>query len=189
MKPVLSVFIFLLGLNAHAEVGFKNGNQKTAVLAQGRIVVHCQSSSPGGPTYGSFNCREEILTSGEYDYFVGPADTKGDSVTLTALHQDGSQRTKTVAYDSNKGQSKKSINLWIATLLQRPLLDPGKNTVRYKITLNDKVTASGEFIAEVKDGGTKTCSRTGSYWSNNSSDCQNGTSMCRRYFNENNYCL
>lgn len=189
MKSVLSILICLLALNAQAEVGFKNGNQKTAVLAQGRIVVQCQSSSPGGPSFGHFTCREEILTSGEYDYFVGPAGAKGDSVTLTALHQDGSQRTKTVAYDSSKGQSKKSINLWIATLLQKPLLDPGKNVVRYKITLNDKVTASGEFISEVKDGGTKTCSRTGSYWSNISSDCQNGSSMCSRYFNENNYCL
>ncbi|WP_041577269.1 hypothetical protein [Bdellovibrio bacteriovorus] len=191
MKSVFSVFIFLLGLSAHAEVGFKNGNQKTAVLAQGRIVVHCfgNGSNPGGPSYGSFVCREEILTAGEYDFFVGPAGVKGDSVTLTALHQDGSQRTKTVDYDSAKGQSKKSINLWIATLLQRPLLDPGTNTVRYKITSNGKVTASGEFIAEIKDGGTKNCSRNGSYTSNMPSDCQNGTSMCRRYFNENNYCL
>ena len=189
MKLVLSLVMCMLGLSAQAEVGFKNGNQKTAFLSQGRIVVHCQSNTPGGPIFGSFDCRQEILTSGEYDYFVGPAGVKGDSVTLTALHQDGSQRTKTVAYDSAKGQSKKSINLWIATLLQRPLLDPGKNVVRYKITLNDKVTSSGEFIAEVKDGGTRTCSRTGSYWSNISSDCQNGSSMCSRYFNENNYCL
>lgn len=189
MKSALSVFICLLGLNAFADVGFKNGNTKTAILAQGRIHVSCFGNNPGGPSHGTFTCREEILLSGEYDYFVGPAGTKGDSVTLTALHQDGSQRSKTVDYDSAKGQSKKSFNLWIATLLQRPLLDPGTNTVRYKITSNGKVTASGEFVAEVKDGGTKNCSRSGSYTSNNPSDCQGGTSLCRRYFNENNYCL
>lgn len=189
MKSILSIFLCLVGLSAQADVGFKNGNQRNAILVQGRIVVHCSSSTPGGPAIGHFQCREEILSAGEYDYFVGPAGVKGDSVTLTALHADGSQRSKTVDYDSSKGQSKKSLNLWIATLLQRPLLDPGTNTVRYKITQNGKTTASGEFIAEVRDGGTRTCSRSGSYWSNISSDCQNGASFCRRYFNENNYCL
>lgn len=189
MKSILSIFICLIGLTAHAEVGFKNGNQRNAILVQGRITVDCSSSAPGGPTTGHFQCREEILSAGEYDYFVGPMGSKGDSVTLTALHTDGSQRTKTVDYDSTKGQSKKSINLWIATLLQRPLLDPGTNTVRYKITQDGKTTASGEFIAEVRDGGSRTCRRSGHYWSNLPSDCQNGASLCRRYFAENNYCL
>ncbi|KHD89065.1 MAG: hypothetical protein OM95_05760 [Bdellovibrio sp. ArHS] len=179
----------VFSFSSYAEVGFKNGNERTAVLSEGRIFVHCDGGIGGGPTSGSFRCTEEILLTGEYDYFVGPASVPGDEVTLVARHEDGSQRTKTVDYDSAKGRTKKQINLWIATLLQRPLLDPGKNIVSYKLTKNGKITAAGEFIATVKDGGRRTCSRSATYWSNISSDCQNGGSLCQRYFSENNYCL
>ncbi|WP_253696589.1 hypothetical protein [Bdellovibrio bacteriovorus] len=188
MKFALVLSILLGAFSSQAEVGFKNGNERTAVLSLGNIYVHCHASG-GGPSSGAFRCSEEILLSGEYDYFVGPSGVAGDEVILTARHEDGSQRTKTVDYDSGKGQSKKQINLWIATLLQRPLLDPGKNTVSFKISKNGKTTASGEFIANVKDGGRKTCSHSATYWSNNSRDCQNGGSFCQRYFRENNYCL
>lgn len=190
MRLSMFVTVLLATFVAKAEVGFKNGNNITAVLSQGEITVHCQDSGmPGGPTFGAFRCQEEILLTGEYDYFVGPQGVKGDNVSLTATHEDGSQRTKSVGYDSEKGQSTKTINLWIATLLQRPLLNPGKNVVAYKISLDGKTTSSGQFVATVKDGGRKVCSRRGVYWSNNSSDCQSGNNMCWRYFQENNYCL
>lgn len=188
MKAI--VLILLLGaLSAQADVGFKQGNDLTAVLSQGEIAVQCQSNGGGGPLYGRFRCQEDLLLTGEYDYFQGPAGVSADEVTLTAFHPDGSQRTKTVGYDSVKGLSSQRINLWIATLLQRPLLDGGSNRVSYKMTLNGKVSAQGEFIAVVKDGGKKVCSRRGTYWSHSTMDCQTGGSFCSQYFRENNYCL
>ncbi len=189
MKSI--VLVLLLGaFAAQADVGFQHGNDLTAVLSQGDIAVHCQSNGPGGgPSFGSFRCQEDILLTGEYDYFQGPAGVKADEVTLTAFHQDGSQRSKTVGYDSEKGLSSKRINLWIATLLQRPLLDVGTNRVTYKMIHNGKVSSQGEFTAVVKDGGRKTCTRRGTYWSSNSMDCQSGGSFCSQFFRENNYCL
>lgn len=129
------------------------------------------------------------MNTGEYDYFVGPEGVKADAITLTATHEDGSKRTKSESYDSAKGLSNKTFNLWISTLLQRPLLNPGKNTIAYKMTLGGKVVASGEFVADVKDGGAKFCKRRGNYWSANSSDCLNPANLCYRYLRDNNYCL
>jgi hypothetical protein len=185
----VTVFFIFFSIAAQAEVGFKNGNQLTAVLSQGEITVQCDGDNMGGPTFGSFICQEEILLTGEYDYFQGPAGIKADEVTLTALHQDGSQRAKSSGYDSEKGQSLKSFNLWISTLLQRPLLDFGLNKISYKMTSQGQKAAEGEFFAQVKDGGRRICPRRGHYYSHISSDCQSGFSLCHRFFNENNYCL
>ncbi len=185
------VWILLLSsFSANADVGFSQGNQLTAVVSQGEIFVQCTGDSVGGgPRYAHFYCQEDLILTGEYDYFVGPQGVAADEVTLTALHEDGSQRKKTVAYDSKAARSAKRFNLWISTLLQRPLLDPGLNRISYKMTLKGKLTAQGEFEVQVKDGGKKVCSRRGSYWSNNSMDCNSGSHFCGQFFRENNYCL
>lgn len=189
MKSVLFALLLSSGF-AQADVGFSKGNTLTAVLSQGEISVHCDASGPvGGPSFGVFRCQQDLILTGEYDYFQGPAGVIADDVTLTAVHEDGSKRTKNVGYDSANGRSSKKINLWIATLLQKPLLDPGVNQVSYVMTRNGKTVATGAFVATVKDGGTKVCSRRGVYWSNSSMDCQSGGSFCSQFFYENNYCL
>lgn len=189
MKTIVFLIALVTG-SAHAEIGFKNGNNVTSVLSQGEITVHCQASGPGGgPATSFYRCEQDILVSGEYDYFRGPEGVNADEVTLVAFHQDGSQRTKSVAYDSKKGQSAKSINLWIYTLLQRPLLEMGTNRVTYSMTLNGKRVSQGEFVATVRDGGVKTCSHPGTYWSGVGSGCQSAAVYCNQYFSENNYCL
>lgn len=183
-------FLFLSSFSANADVGFSQGNQLTAVLSQGEIAVHCTADGIGGGARTAlYLCQEDLILTGEYDYFVGPQGVAADEVTLTAQHEDGSQRTKTVAYDAKEARSAKRFNLWISTLLQRPLLDPGLNRVSYKMTLKGKMTAQGEFEVEVKNGGKKVCSRRGTYWSNNSIDCNSSSHFCSQYFRENNYCL
>lgn len=189
MKFILGVLL-LGALSANADVGFSQGNQLTAILAQGEIAVHCSGDGTGiGARYARYLCQEDLLMTGEYDFFIGPQGVVADEVTLTAQHEDGSRRTKTVAYESKANRSAKRLNLWISTLLQRPLLNPGINRVSYKMTLAGKMTAQGEFDVEVKDGGKKVCSRRGTYWSNSSLDCTSGSSFCGQYFRENNYCL
>lgn len=194
MKLALAFFVIFASVAAHAEIGFKKGNRLTAVLTQGDILVQCSGSGgfppgTGGPSSASFRCQEEVITTGEFDYFVGPERIQADAVTLTATHADGSTRTKKSGYDSAKGQSTDTFNLWIATLFQRPLLDVGLNKITYTLTYKGKTTSSGKFEATVKDGGRKVCQRRGSYWSPNASDCQNPSAMCSRYFSENNYCM
>lgn len=183
-------FLFFSSFSANAGVGFSQGNQLTAVFSQGEITVYCSADGAGGAgRYARYLCQEDLILTGEYDYFVGPQGVMADEVTLTALHEDGSQRKKTVAYDSQAARSAKRFNLWISTLLQRPLLNAGMNRISYKMTLNGKLTAQGEFDVEVKDGGKKVCSRRGNYWSNNSTDCNSGSHFCNQFFRENNYCM
>ena len=190
MKKYALLGLLITAFSAHADTGLKNGNNVSSVYIQGEIAVQCQVN-PGTTTPGNamFRCEDDILLPSEYDYFVGPQRIQSDQVTLVATHDDGSTRTKTVGYDSAKGQSTEQINLWISTLLQRPLLNPGNNTIDYTITYKDKITGRGQFKVTVKDGGTKTCKRTGFFWSINPSDCQNGGSLCDQYFRDNNYCL
>lgn len=188
---VVSLFCFL-SLSApfaQAEIGLKHGNDVTAVLSRGSLTLQCQDSMHGGPTMGLFNCEQDLLIPGDFDYFVGPERIQGNQLTLTATHEDGSTRTKNLGYDSAKGQSSDTINLWIYTVLQRPLLDGGLNKVSYSISYKGQQTARGEFNVNVKNGGVKTCSHRGFYFSYNSNDCQNGGNFCQRYFQENNYCL
>jgi hypothetical protein len=185
MKLSMIFALLLMSISAHADVGFRGGNEMTAVLAEGDITVQCHR---GTPNVRYVRCRQDVLIGGEYDYFVGPKGVAADEVTLTARHEDGSSRTKKVDYDSKNGRSEKRINLWILTLLQKPLLDVGVNKISYKMTRGSKVSANGEFTATVKDGGRKICRRHG-YYNEFGGDCMNPERFCSQYFSENNYCL
>jgi hypothetical protein len=188
MKLSLMMSVLLIGFAAHAEVGFKNGNERTAVLSEGQIVVDCRA---GNPSIAYYTCRQEVMVQGEYDYFQGPEKVTADAVTLSAVHADGSRRSKDVGYNASTGKSTKSVNLWILTLFQKPLLDIGPNKVSYKMTKNGKVTGSGVFTANVIDGGRKVCHRRGYYYSPGpgNNDCRTPQNYCLQYFRENNFCL
>lgn len=166
--------------------GLSGGDQYTRVDISGKLMVQCTGSQ--GTTSGIADCRGQILNPGEYSYFIGP-QSEADQVTLIATHEDGSiSKPKTEKYDGQKGKSKKSFNLWISTVFQRPLLRFGKNTVNYTLSQNEKVTEQGSFVVNVVDGGRAVCQRTGFYTSTMANDCQFPTNFCSHYFNENNYC-
>lgn len=185
MKKILSALL-LLSASASFAAGLSGGDQYTAVSIYGRLNVQC--SGPQGTTSAFANCRGQILNPGEYSYFVGPI-SEAETVTLVATHEDGSvSKPKSSPYDGQKGKSKKSFNLWISTVLQRPLLDFGKNTVHYTLSQNGRVTEQGDFVVTVLDGATASCSRVGFYFSSVESDCQAPSTFCSRYFAENNYC-
>jgi hypothetical protein len=166
--------------------GLSGGDQYSTQNIYGRLNVQCMG--PQGSTTAFADCRGQILNPGEYSYFVGPK-SEADSVTLVATHENGSvSKAKTEKYDGQAGKSKKSFNLWISTVLQRPLLDFGKNTVKYTLSENGRVTEQGTFVVTVVDGGRSVCQRIGYYTSASSSDCQFPSNLCSRYFSENNYC-
>lgn len=186
MKTLLSIVALLFSISNFAQ-GLSGGDQFTSVNVEGRLSVSCMGTQ-GGPSYGTASCRMNLLNPGEYSFFVGPK-VDADSVSLQATWENGKvSKVKTEKYDSSTGRSKKSFNLWIATLLQRPLLDFGKNTVNYKLLKNGNIVEEGEFIVNVVSGGTKTCQRPGFYTSSNSSDCAQPSQFCDRYFREYNYC-
>jgi len=183
---ILILSLLVLTSNIYA-ASFSGGDKYTSHLIEGRLTVTCPAT-PTGPSTGSAFCRANILDPAEYTYFIG-SKIDADMVKLQATREDGSLSVvKNVAYDGTNGKSRKSINLWIRTVLQRPLLGLGKNSIHYVLTKNNSIIEEGTFEVTADDGGRFTCARTGFYYSQLSSDCMNPQNLCGRYFAENNYC-
>jgi hypothetical protein len=108
-------------------------------------------------------------------------------VSLTATHEDGSQREKSSDYDSSKGRSKSQFNLGIQTLTQKPLLKMGVNKIHYVLSLNDQAVDQGDFEVTVSAKSELRCP-TGNIYSGNYFDCQNSFNACDQYFERYNYC-
>ncbi|MGZ3771170.1 MAG: hypothetical protein ACXVCP_07610 [Bdellovibrio sp.] len=189
MPRLIILFCLLFSFFSEAnEVGFKNGNVRTSVKIQGDILVVCEDQM--GTQFGNFHCEDNIMVPSEFDYFNGPEGVAADEITLMATHEDGSVRSNTQKYESKKQQSVKQFNLWISSLLQRPLLKMGQNNISFTLKQNGKVTSVGDFKALVQDGGVKTCTRRGHYQSNIGNDCVAGSQrFCDQFFSENKYCL
>lgn len=175
----------LLFLGIASAAGLSGGDQYSAIRIEGQLTVQCPGANPA--TAQAY-CGADLLNPGEYSYFVN-GNKDADHVSLQATREDGSvSKAKTVEYDSAKGISKKSFNLWIRTVLQRPLLDFGKNTVHYKMTKNGTTVEEGDFVVTVADGGRFSCRRIGHYISTLPTDCATPQNLCSRFFQENNYC-
>lgn len=169
-----------------AQAGFKSGNKFEYKSAVGDVSVHCPNTGgslpggPSGPTFANYRCYGYSLTPGDADYFVGPK-VNADEVELVAVRADGSKRSKTSEYDSAKGQSKDTFNLWIETLFQKPLLKMGRNDVTWNLKRGGRTVQTGSFIAEVFDRGDLRCPAA-SETSWDPSDCQNSGRICSDYF-------
>lgn len=188
-NTVLMMVLLLASWSQATEVGFKNGNERTSISIQGDIMVTCDDPAQG-TQFRRFHCERDILLPSEFAYFHGPEGVRADEVTLTATREDQSVKSKTLSYDTQEMQSSKQFNLWISSLLQRPLLKMGGNQMAYVMKYKGKVTSSGNFEAVVKDGGTRVCRNRGSYWSNVGFDCMGGGSkFCDQFFYERKYCL
>ncbi len=180
---LVSVFLSFNSISA----GFSGGDIFKSTNIEGNLSVTCVGNQPG-PNMGNAYCRMNFLTPGEYSFFIGPK-IDADKVTLQAIWENGKKsKPKTENYDGVQGKSKKSFNLWIATLFQRPLLDFGTNTVQYTLTKNGQTVEQGEFEVKVISGSNRICTRHGHYVSTNTQDCTNASQYCDTYFRENNYC-
>lgn len=189
---MLKIFGFLaisiLAASFAQAVGFSKGNNFTTRTIQGQVFVSCEDNF--GRRYTQLTrCAGEFLDPVETDYFVGPAGIDADEVMLTATAQDGEVETKSSSYDVKAGKSSKKFNLWIATLLQTPLLGMGQNKIQYSFSKQGQAVSSGEFIAIVTVGKTYTCPQ-GSLWDSAGGDmlCRNPNFACQRYFQQYNYC-
>jgi len=174
----------LLGSSLWA-VGFSSGNQFQSMAIVGPLTVRCIVN--GNPHIATFNCRGEVLEPTNYDFFMGPQGVDADQIQLMAKHEDGSTRNKTIKYDSQKGQSTEAFNLWVYSLLQRPLLADGKNAIHYQLTKKGQLVTEGDVTVNVKRVPQATCPH-GSYDSVLPQDCDNEFTNCQRYFRDYNYC-
>jgi hypothetical protein len=188
-NTLLLASTFLFTLSAMADVGFKSGNDFVSRKIVGQASVTCSGGPGGGSEFRMAYCEQEILDPNEFAYFSGHQGIDAEEVILHAIHEDGSTREKKEGFNSATGLSKDSFNLWIYTLLQRPLLEMGKNTVEYTLIKNGQSVVNGSFVANITRGETRECRQRGHYYSNNPSDCQFPEPVvCPRYFREQNYC-
>ena len=187
MKKIILLALSLISSTVFA-AGFEAGNEFVATPLEGSISVTCNDFSTGERDFGTFICRDEILQPGEVLRFQGDVGVDADEVSLTAKWEDGSTRTKTKDYDPATGMSKGRFNLWIQTLLQRPLLDYGKNEINFQLTKDSTPVQEGSFIANVAKGAKRTCSVREHFFSNTIRDCRFPDDLCRRYFSMHNYC-
>lgn len=169
------------------EFGFSTGNEFSAVLLYGELSVSCSEGGQYDTAY--YRCREEVLDPAESARFTGPRGVDADRVELSAVWETGTVREKDSGWEPAAGRSAGRFNLWIRTLLQRPLLDYGRNAVRYRLTKDGKIAREGELVAAVKRGQSRSCRRRRHYSSNNMSDCRAAaSSLCDRYFRDEDYC-
>jgi hypothetical protein len=152
---------------------------------QGELSVRCESGRQSD--WATFDCRSDILEPADHDYFVTDSGILADHVDLHAVHEDGSTRDKDEDFDSEKGQSKDTFNLWIGSLFQRPLLNGGVNRIGYQLKKDGNVVKTGDFVVNVKSGAARTCQRD-YVTSHSMSDCHNGGVVCDQYFRRQDFC-
>ena len=192
MLKILTFFTTLLCFyqaSANSDTGFTRGSLFQAVAIQGEIRVECDGFNGTGNAV--YTCRNVVLDPSGYDHFKGPIEPGLDRLELTASHEDGSSRSVMVDYAGASGMTREPVNLWISGLFQKPLLEKGRNKVRYRTTHTKNIfetMASGEITVEVKKGTARTCP-TANLQSSDINDCHSQFSICERYFQENNNCL
>lgn len=171
-----------------APVGFSLGNDLVAAPIQGQVQVTCTGFN--GNSSAVYTCRDIALDPQAYDFFVGPQDGYADTVELTAIHEDGSSRTKTEDYDGRSGKSRSPLNLWISTIFQKPLLEYGRNIVRYRLYASGRsaeTSRGDQFVVTVKRGTARSCPLA-HYNSTDVNDCNSQYSICQKYFAEYRNC-
>jgi hypothetical protein len=184
IRSLLSLFaVSMIGTSAFAvSVGFADGNQFNSATIRGTLSLTCYDRF-GNRQYQELYCEEETLDPVEMSYLTTSEPIDADGVTLSATRKDGSMRMKTQGYDASKMRSTKRFNLWVSSLLQKPLLDVGVNRIEYNFVKNDATVASGTFDATVTRGPMRTCPH-GVEMNGQSCDID----YCAHYFEDNNYC-
>lgn len=169
-------------------VGFSRGSVMKSVPVSGRVSVTCPSAlNPGQTQTVGYTCQDIVLEPSPYDYFIGPAGLKADEFSLVVTREDGSVRSKTDVYDQSQTRSSSTINLWISTLFQRPLLKKGRNQVSYSLVQGRTAVGQGTFEVLVQEESERVCP-VSQYVSSDANDCSSPFSVCERYFLQYNNC-
>jgi hypothetical protein len=176
-------FFPLVALGA---VGFETGNDFLATTIRGQLTVNCHDGMRN--SLATYSCTDEVLDPADYERFQGPAGLDANKIVLRALREDGSSQEKSEGYDPKTGLSTGHFNLWISTLLQRPLFKEGKNAIHYSFRKGSKPVLEGDLVANVNPGPDRVCHHRGYYYSGDLNDCVWGQQICARYFRDENYC-
>ncbi|PIP89290.1 MAG: hypothetical protein COW01_07120 [Bdellovibrionales bacterium CG12_big_fil_rev_8_21_14_0_65_38_15] len=176
MKGLIALILILTGGVVQAETTFEAGTVYSAKTVSGQVWVNCQNR-PSELRY----CAGYDLEPGMSTRLISGADA--DRFVVEALHENGKSVSKKGKFNASEGRSD-SINLWIRTLFQKPLLAMGTNLIRYTLTKKGDVVEQGEFNVSVESGARQVC-QTGTVWSPGN-DCGSQSYVCDMYFDR--YC-
>jgi len=185
IKGMIAVLFLISSVQVFAETGFKSGNNFTANAISGSFTVYCSRGSERNTAHGT--CQGSYLDPSNYAKFSFDGAVDADKVTLVATNSKGKKRKKSSRFNKKVSESKRSFNLWIWSLTQRPMLSLGENTVAYSLTKKGRVVESGSFEVNVNSAPSRTC-RYATFYSSNMDDCRFTSNVCGRYFREQNYC-
>lgn len=183
MKILIFISIFLSFALTEA-AGFQKGDHILYNLLYGDVQAICRGEN-GYLNHRYVSCRAALSSPVTHDYFIhDPIDA--DQVTLTAIHEKGSQVQKKSQFLGDKGISKSAFNLSVSTLLQKPLLRFGKNQILYKLTKKNKVVKEGEFFVTFENGEPRDCGYRNLHvpWIY----CSHTMGICDELFNLTNNC-
>ncbi|MFN8791704.1 MAG: hypothetical protein ACK5Y2_09665 [Bdellovibrionales bacterium] len=173
------VFAFLLMVGP-TWANFSRGNAFDYVNLVGRLTISCTNQRT------VVDCRETFMEPWPYDFFVGPQVPRAHTVELRAQTSAEAQ-VATASYNGATGRSGE-FNLGIYSILSKPLLRPGRNTIRYTIfDRNNGLLDQGQFVANVGRLPTRSCPARETS-SVNDEDCEHTYSICQQYFKAVNYC-
>ena len=184
---ILSLFSIPSFADQSVPVHFKNGNNREIQELYGDVTFICQDPHNNLSYARHWNCNADLVSPGTHDYLVSNVPLDADRVTLTATHEDGKTKKKSISFDSAKSVSKSRVNLLIRTLTQSPLLRLGKNTVAYQFTKGKTVVNEGSFTSDVTITGSIQCRHRTEYALNNDV-CEFQGIGCDRYFYLENNC-
>ncbi|MCO5141594.1 MAG: hypothetical protein M9962_00725 [Oligoflexia bacterium] len=182
---IITLFLSTLALSA----GFSSGNSFTAHNIYGAITIYCEDPFENRRESVYVHCQDQILNPVESDYFLAGKYKAGTKLEVLSTQESGKQIYKKVPYKGKEGQSSSPLNLWISTLLQTPLLAMGDNKIDFELHDRDwKTLSKGRITVRVREGEANTCRYQRTYFSRNLNDCRTPQTLCRQYFQEENYC-
>ncbi len=182
---MILAIIFSVNTAMAFEVQLGDGETVKTVELNGRVSVSCQENTPHGPrtNYYHYYCQSDNLASGNYGK-VRVVDGSVDA-DWVKLQREGSRYIKGVKFNSATNESTVSINLWITTLFQKPLLTMGTNTINYTFTKNRVEVEKGTFNVLVETGESRSCRLGNLHYYNY---CPGRFNACGDYFRRHNYC-
>lgn len=185
MRLLSLIGMSLLFVAQAQAASFQGQTQFTAAELNGRLHVVCRDSNRQENRI--IYCRSYTLDPFEAGYFTYDTPVMADKVKLRSERADGKIVEKESGYNSELGRSDKRFNLWIVTLFQTPLLDPGLNNINYQLFKYDQLVTEGQVQVQVNLGAARTCPDDTEF-ANNETNCEFLERFCDRYFYRHNYC-
>jgi hypothetical protein len=184
---ILSVILIpiLSFASTDPKAGFQSGNDIKVHEIRG--TVHYTCLFHGKYEYRTWHCGANLFSPGSHDYVVTKSEVDADKITLTATRADGSKKSKSVNFNSEKSASSSRVNLMIKTLTQSPLLKIGENNINVEFKKKNKVVAQSNFKSNVQFTGTSLC-RNRSVHTSSYNYCRDQLAGCDHYFWLENEC-